>query len=284
MDLTQIKNKSYISKLCIKFSKGYKSYTIIQLSTSTLTLVALTLPYILHTCGMVLGAVIFTIVSVVSFYTMTLMLEMIMKTNAISYYHFINYNISKGLSFFYLGVNCIYSISVIAMMCFISIGGVVDLISKFEIGFLYRVIIAVIFAVVQFSFSVKPFDFIKLIAQYMTLLAVIFVFLFVLVVMFIDCKEIKGTAELFKNGKFDLLYVIGIIFISFNSHNNIIECFKAFNMRTKKRGNKVILMHFIFIFLFFLTFAYVGYLLFLSSSHIISFQLQKIFLSISSFL
>ena len=115
---------------------------------------------------------------------MTLMLEMIMKTNAISYYHFINYNISKGLSFFYLGVNCIYSISVIAMMCFISIGGVVDLISKFEIGFLYRVIIAVIFAVVQFSFSVKPFDFIKLIAQYMTLLAVIFVFLFVLVVMF----------------------------------------------------------------------------------------------------
>ena len=143
----------------------------------------------------------------------------------------------------------------IAMMCFISIGGVVDLISKFEIGFLYRVIIAVIFAVVQFSFSVKPFDFIKLIAQYMTLLAVIFVFLFVLVVMFIDCKEIKGTAELFKNGKFDLLYVIGIIFISFNSHNNIIECFKVFNMRTKKRGNKVILMHFIFIFLFFLTFA-----------------------------
>ena len=116
------------------------------------------------------------------------------------------------------------------MMCFISIGGVVDLISKFEIGFLYRVIIAVIFAVVQFSFSVKPFDFIKLIAQYMTLLAVIFVFLFVLVVMFIDCKEIKGTAELFKNGKFDLLYVIGIIFISFNSHNNIIECFKVFNM------------------------------------------------------
>ena len=113
-----------------------------------------------------------------------------MKTNAISYYHFINYNISKGLSFFYLGVNCIYSISVIAMMCFISIGGVVDLISKFEIGF----------SVVQFSFSVKPFDFIKLIAQYMTLLAVIFVFLFVLVVMFIDCKEIKGTAELFKNG------------------------------------------------------------------------------------
>ena len=207
-----------------------------------------------------------------------------MKTNAISYYHFINYNISKGLSFFYLGVNCIYSISVIAMMCFISIGGVVDLISKFEIGFLYRVIIAVIFAVVQFSFSVKPFDFIKLIAQYMTLLAVIFVFLFILVVMFIDCKEIKGTAELFKNGKFDLLYVIGIIFISFNSHNNIIECFKVFNMRTKKRGNKVILMHFIFIFLFFLTFAYVGYLLFLSSSHIISFQLQKIFLSISSFL
>ena len=85
-------------------------------------------------------------------------------------------------------------------MCFISIGGVVDLISKFEIGFLYRVIIAVIFAVVQFSFSVKPFDFIKLIAQYVTLLAVIFVFLFVLVVMFIDCKEIKGTAELLKNG------------------------------------------------------------------------------------
>ena len=61
VDLTQINNKSYLPKLCIKFSKGYKSYTIIQLSTSTLTLVALTLPYILHTCGMILGAVIFTI-------------------------------------------------------------------------------------------------------------------------------------------------------------------------------------------------------------------------------
>ena len=153
-----------------------------------------------------------------------------MKTNAISYYHFINYNISKGLSFFYLGVNCIYSISVIAMMCFISIGGVVDLISKFEIGFLYRVIIAVIFAVVQFSFSVKPFDFIKLIAQYMTLLAVIFVFLFVLVVMFIDCKAIKGTV-----------------------------CLKL-SVYTQSKRTK------------------------LNSSHIISFQLQKIFLSISSFL
>ena len=37
VDLTQVNSKSCLSKLCIKFSKGYKSYTIIQLSTSTLT-------------------------------------------------------------------------------------------------------------------------------------------------------------------------------------------------------------------------------------------------------
>ena len=85
VDLTQVNSKSCLSKLCIKFSKGYKSYTIIQLSTSTLTIIALTLPYILHTCGMVEGAIIFTIIGVISFYTMTLMLELIMKTNAISY-------------------------------------------------------------------------------------------------------------------------------------------------------------------------------------------------------
>lgn len=263
VDLTQINSNSYLSKLCIKFSKGYKSYTITQLSTSTLTIIALALPYIFHTCGMISGAIIFSIVSAISFYTMTLMLEMIMKTNAISYYHFLHYNISKGLSYFYLGVNFIYGLSAITIMCSVSIGGTVDLVQGLtKVDFVYRIVIAVVFAIIQFAFAVKPFEFVKLIAQYMMLIAVILVFMLCLVVMFIDCKEIKGTAELFKNGKFDVLYVVGIIFISFNSHNNIIECFKVFNMQTKRRGNKVILMHFIFILLFFLTFAYVWYFFF----------------------
>lgn len=282
VDLTQINSKSCLSKLCIKFSKGYKSYTIIQLSTSTLTLISLTLPFILHTCGMIEGAIIFTVVSVISFYTMNLMLEMIMKTSAISYYHFLNYNISKGVSYFYQGTNITYSLCVIIMMCFISIGFVVDLIqgfNTFEIDFIYRIMIALIFAVAQFAFSLKPFEFIKLIAQYMTLIVVILTFLFILVVMFIDCRAIKGNPELFKKGNFDILYVIGIIFISFNSHNNIIDCFKVFNMRTQKRGSKVILMHFIFIFLFFLTFAYVGYLLYLSSSPMITFNTIILFIT-----
>ena len=115
VDLTQVNSKSCLSKLCIKFSKGYKSYTIIQLSTSTLTIIALTLPYILYTCGMVEGAIIFTIIGVISFYTMTLMLELIMKTNAISYYHFLNYNIGKGVSYFYQGANMTYSFCIIMM-------------------------------------------------------------------------------------------------------------------------------------------------------------------------
>ena len=269
VDLTQVNSKSCLSKLCIKFSKGYKSYKIIQLSTSTLTIIALTLPYILHTCGMVEGAIIFTIIGVISFYTMTLMLELIMKTNAISYYHFLNYNIGKGVSYFYQGANMTYSFCIIMMMCFLSVELVVDLIqgfTTFEIDFIYRIMIAMIFAVAQFGFSLWPFEFIKLIAQYMTLIIVILSFIFIFVVMIMDCKEIKGSFELFKNGGFNILYVIGIIFISFNSHNNLVECFKVFNMRTKKRGNKVILMHVIFIFFFFLAFAYVGYLLYLSSS------------------
>ena len=281
VDLTQINSKSYLSKLCIKFSKGYKSYTIIQLSTSTFTLIALTLPYILHTCGIVEGAIIFTIIGVISFYTMTLMLELIMKTNAISYYHFLNYNIGKGVSYFYQGANMTYSFCIIMMMCFLSVELLVDLIqgfNTFEIDFIYRIMIAMIFAVAQFGFALKPFEFIKLIAQYMTLVIVVLSFIFILVVMIMDCRAINANFDLFEHAGFNILYVIGIIFVSFNSHNNLVECFKVFNMRTKKRGNKVILMHVIFIFLFFLAFSYVGYLLFLSSSPMIKFNTIILFI------
>ena len=91
------------------------------------------------------------------------------------------------------------------MMCFLSVELVVDLIqgfTTFEIDFLYRTMIAMIFAVAQFGFSLWPFEFIKLIAQYMTLIIVILTSIFIFVVMKMDCKDIKGSKKKKKNGGF----------------------------------------------------------------------------------
>ena len=63
-----------------------------------------------------------------------------------------------------------------------------------------------------------------------------------------------------------MLYSIGIIILIFNSHNNLFENFKGFKINTKKRQNKVILIHFITIFLIVLAFAYIGYFLSLSAN------------------
>lgn len=83
------------------------------------------------------------------------------------------------------------------MMCFVSIGGTVDLVQGLtKVDFVYRIVIAVVFAIIQFAFAVKPFEFVKLIAQYMMLIAVILVFMLGLVVMFIDCRETSRSTRI----------------------------------------------------------------------------------------
>lgn len=85
--------------------------------------------------------------------------------------------------------------------------------------------------------------------------------------MMIKAKNIKKESiVLFEKSNWSMLYSIGIILLIFNSHNNLFENFKGFKINTKKRQNKVILIHFIIIFLIFLSFAYIGYFLSLSAN------------------
>ena len=74
VDVTQLNNKNYFSSLCIKFSKGYKSYTILQLSSLSINIFSLSLPIILMYLGVVEGLLVYVFISLLSFYTMTLIL------------------------------------------------------------------------------------------------------------------------------------------------------------------------------------------------------------------
>ena len=99
------------------------------------------------------------------------------------------------------------------------------------------------------------------------MLTVMFGLVIIFVQMLIKANNIKkDSIVLFKKSNWDMLYSIGIIILIFNSHNNLFENFKGFKINTKKRQNKVILIHFITIFLIVLAFAYIGYFLSLSAN------------------
>ena len=113
---------------------------------------------------------------------------------------------------------------------------------------------------IQFPFSVKPYEVVHLIGQYLTMLTVMFGLVIIFVQMLIKANNIKkDSIVLFKKSNWDMLYSIGIIILIFNSHNNLFENFKGFKINTKKRQNKVILIHFITIFLKIDNEAYYGY-------------------------
>lgn len=272
VDLTQVKNKGCLSSFCIKFSKGYKTYTILQLTSSSITIVCMTLPYILHTFGVIEGGIIIFLLSLFLFYTMNLMLELIIKTGAISYYYFLNYNIGKKTSNIYATFNFIYLISLIMILDYFSLCFICDFIMAYfkinQIATISKFVFGLILVIgIQFPFSVKPYEVVHLIGQYLTMLTVMFGLVIIFVQMLIKANNIKkDSIVLFKKSNWDMLYSIGIIILIFNSHNNLFENFKGFKINTKKRQNKVILIHFITIFLIVLAFAYIGYFLSLSAN------------------
>lgn len=272
VDLTQIKNKGCLSSFCIKFSKGYKTYTILQLTSSSITIICMTLPYILKTFGVIEGGIVFFVLSLFLFYTMNLMLELIIKTSSISYYYFLNYNIGRKTSNIYATINFIYLISVIMILEFFSLCFISDFIMAYfnveSVAFISKIVLGLILVIgIQFPFSIKPYEVVHLIGQYLTMINVIFGFVIILVQMIIKSKNIKkDTIHLFEKSSWNMLYSIGIIILIFNSHNNLFENFKGFKINTKKRQNKVIIMHFVTIFFLFLAFAYIGYFLSLSAT------------------
>lgn len=272
VDLTQVKNKGCLSSFCFKFSKGYKTYTILQLTSSSITIVCMTLPYILKTFGAIEGGIIFFVLSLFLFYTMNLMLEVIIKTGSISYYYFLNYNIGKKTSNIYATINFIYLVSLIMILEYFSLCFICDFIMAYfninQVATISKFVFGLILVIgIQFPFSVRPYEVVHLIGQYLTMLSVLFCLVIIFVQMMIKAKNIKKESiVLFEKSNWSMLYSIGIILLIFNSHNNLFENFKGFKINTKKRQNKVILIHFIIIFLIFLSFAYIGYFLSLSAS------------------
>ena len=270
VDVTQLNNKNYFSSLCIKFSKGYKSYTILQLSSLSINIFSLSLPIILMYLGVVEGLLVYVFISLLSFYTMTLMLEMIIKTNPISYYFFLYYNISKNVSYFYEVFNFLFLGIKIMIIEFFSITFTIEVFNTYLTnkmsGILPKVIIAAVFCIcIQFPLSIKTFDIYQILAQFMTMIVVIITLGFMCVLMLIDVKNIQSKDILiFEEANWGVLYALGLLILLFNSHNNLIISFKSFNMKTKRRSNKVIFIYFLITLFFFISFAIIGHFLVLA--------------------
>lgn len=270
VDVTQLNNKNFFSALCIKCSKGYKSYTILQLSSLSINIFSLCLPSFLFYFGLIEGLLVYVFISLVSFYTMTLLLEMIIKTNPISYYYFLYYNINQKVSYFYEVFNFLFLATKIMIIEFFSVTLARSIFKTYltsEISpTISKVIIAGFFCIcIQFPLSIKTFNVYQILAQFMTMTVVIISLVFICVKMLIEVKNNSlDKVVIFEEANWDILYALAILILVFNSHNNLIISFKSFNMKTKKRSNKVIFIYYLITLFFFISFAIIGYFLFLS--------------------
>lgn len=265
VEFTEIVDGDCLTKLMKKFTKGYKTQTIIAMSCSTFGLVSLMLPLSLKLCGLVPTILIYIVTYACSLFTMLMLLEIILKTNALNYHQLTYSYIGRKWAMVYDIFNLLYQFFVLVLYQLFSHKIIKNLIIKFwdvklEENYLADFFISGIPLLLYLPIT-QMTRFLKVTSLSIIVSAVLVVYLIMMIICLFLKKYSGGPLNIFEGNAIHYLYGYGLFTAVFGSHSNLFDNLSQFMLKTAKRATSVVLWSQVIQFVFFIFFIFLGFFL-----------------------
>lgn len=262
IEFTEIMDGDCLTRILKKFTKGYKTQTIISMISSSLTLITFSLPYTIETSGILVSFGLCLIIFFFTFFTMYILLEVILKTNAVNYHQLIYAHVGQKMCIVYEIFNFVYLFSLIIIQQIFSYLLIYNIL---KVGFgiymdktVEKYLILLIPMVIQIPLSLlKKFNQLSLFTMICAGIIIVYIFVSFFCLMF-NLSERKKELPLYPVNM-NVFYTYAIFTILFGSHNYLFSIFNQFMLKTKKRSTDVILYSHLIEIMLFLIMTVIGY-------------------------
>lgn len=262
IEFSEIIDGDCLTRILKKFTKGYKTQTIISMISSSLTLITFSLPYTIASSGILVSFGLSVIIFFFTFFTVYILLEVMLKTNAINYHQLIYANLGQKMCIFYEIFNFLYLFSLIIIQQIFSYLLIDNI---FRVGFgvyinetVAKYLILLIPMIIQIPLSLlTKFNQLSLFTMICAGIIIIYIFVSFFCLMF-NLSDRKTELPLCPVNM-NVFYTYAIFTILFGSHNYLFSIFNQFMLKTKKRSTDVILYSHLIEILIFLIMAVIGY-------------------------
>ena len=259
IEFTEIIDGDCLTRLYKKLTFGYTAQTIISIISNILNIFLLSLPYIVHANGLCFGSIILVYVFITSYFSLCRILDVLLKTNALSFHQALYNYVSKNMAMFYNIIYVIYVFGTLLLYQYITFTIVFRIICNlFSIDFntskTSQLIIFIVLFVVQIIISQISFIYTKrALFQLITLFTCVVVFIVRVILMILniintstpinndnDTDSSNNSNIWFKlNTKSFFSYAICVC-IFCNVHNYIFPIYTYFELKSQKRIKDVL--------------------------------------------
>ena len=246
VEFKEMEEDDFLKKIMVKFSKGYKTRTILAMSCSSFGMLCLVIPITIKKCGIFSGAMIYFFVYFCNLFTLYLLLKVILKTNKSSYRQVVYIYKGKTYGKIFDIVKIIYSFLQLSLHQMFHYQIIVNLLKDFELtnkGMHPSYAIGIIGLPMIVHLPLTRLKFTRF--NYVNFLSTILTFMFFVVIgiylPYIDFSKKKKQVMLFgPNYKF-YLFSYSIITTVFGSHFTLFDHLSQFILKTTKRSTSVLI-------------------------------------------
>ena len=184
--------------------------------SSSLTLISLSLPFTIQSSGLFLSLGLCVIIFLFTFFSMYILLEVILKTNATNYHQLIYAFIGKKIAFVYDIINFIYLFSILVIHLIFNFLIISNILLEFGVGntnsFVAKLFILLIPFIIQIPLSLlKKFNQMRLFTMICAGMIIIY-YVITLILLFVNFGERQKEIE-FAPNNFNWLYANAIFSI-----------------------------------------------------------------------
>ena len=278
IEFTEIMDGDCLTRILKKFTKGYKTQTILSMLSSSLTLISLSLPFTIQSSGLFLSLGLCVVIFLFTFFSMYILLEVILKTNATNYHQLIYAFIGKKIAFVYDIINFIYLFSILVIHLIFNFLIISNILLEFGVentnSFVAKLFILLIPFIIQIPLSLlKKFNQMRLFTMICAGMIIIY-YVITLILLFVNFGERQKEIE-FAANNFNWLYANAIFSILFGTHSYIFSIFGQFILKTKKRSTDVIIISHSIEIVLFIIFSFIGYFYSTHSQNLLASIIQK---------
>ena len=274
IEFSNIQDKNCLSQCCLRFLMGNKLPSIFNISTSSISILFILLPFVVYSSKVIFCIIEIIIIGFFSFYTMILLFEQMSKSREQSYYRFIYNNIGKKISYFYEILNFLFKFCILTIyetFSFLFLKEIITQIKLININnndLNFKIIALIGSIIIQILFSVNYYTIFNAIKYLNSILIIITQF--ILLIKFLTNLNNLDKFSLKGEFTYKLFFCIQILLIIFNNHNDIYYFFNRFYTKTFKKVNILINISWIIIIIETLLCMIISYL------YIINFKIQNL--------
>ncbi len=274
IEFSNIQDKNYLMQCYLRFLMGNKLPSIINISSSSISILFILLPFVIYSSKFIFGIIEIIIIGFFSFYTMILLFEQMSKSREQSYYRFIYNNIGKKCSYLYELLNFLFKFCILIIFETFSFLFLKEIMTKIKLininnsDLTFKIFILIGSIIIQFLLSINYYR-IFIVIKYLNSILII-ITQFMLFIKFIT--NLNNLDKFYWKGEFTytLFFCIQILLVIFNNHNDIYFHFNRFYSKTFKKVNILINISWIIIIIESLLCMIISYL------YIINFNIQNL--------